>query len=66
MQKVKRAIYLDADVDAALRQSANDNDRSITGELNYILRHRLLRHMSLVGGRDVTPDPKAKPRRRSS
>src|SRR5262245_61162835 len=40
-RQVKRSIYLDRDVDEALKQSAHESHRSVTKQLNLLLRNGL-------------------------
>ena len=71
VKSVKKSIYLDSDVDEALRESAQRDGRSVTKQLNLLLRNALGQQQS---NRNVTlhvpqrydqrpfrgPDPKVK------
>lgn len=71
-ETVKRSIYLEKEVDEALRVSAKLNQRSLTSQLNYLLRQMLIgpeRQAATTLYYDVStappfsgPDPKAKPK----
>lgn len=69
--QVKKSIYLDADLDGLLKASAAASGRSVTRELNFLLRERLtgtnafLQSSSIAnvaGGAWRGPDPKVKKR----
>jgi len=68
MAGVKKSIYLDADLDEALRASARADGRSVTKQIDYLLRERLLSsrttRLDFVPRLDLAgparPDPKLK------
>jgi plasmid stability protein len=69
MEQTKRSIYLDNDVDAALKASAAANSRSVTKQLNLMLRNALgmeQMHRNVTLSFDQRPfrgpDPKVKAR----
>jgi len=68
MEAVKKSIYLDPDLDAALRASARRDGRSVTKQIDHILRKQLMPSTEVVGARSHFdqrpfrgPDPKVKP-----
>jgi hypothetical protein len=60
-ERVKKSIYLDADLVEPLRSSAKAESRSETAQINHILRERLAKpRFTLTSdwGAAAKPDPK--------
>jgi len=77
MEAVKKSIYLPADLDEALRLSAEAAGRSVTKQIEFLLRQSLstpvvasfsysspatASNVHFLGGRQAKPDPKIKKR----